>query len=131
MITACKFGGDLSDINERNFPPTGPVADVADMHTVTLSDIGLRRATVTKVRAAIDHLGYRHATLVELLAWTLSMWDGKSTVCASGSIYVDRHGRHHEPVISNYFGGGRGLALCLIPFGEYWCESGLLLIVRK
>ncbi len=132
MIAACRFRYVHPNITEANLPITGPVADVADMLTLTQKDLGGRGMTTAEIEAVIDQKGYRLATLAELLAYGKAKWNGMDRgVAALGSSWVDPGGDRCVPCLySNR--DGRGLTL---RWGgpEYCCfeEHYLFLVVRK
>ncbi|MEK7546087.1 MAG: hypothetical protein AAB554_03345 [Patescibacteria group bacterium] len=132
MIAACRFTRPPNpDINERNFPLTGsPVADVADMLTVSQKDLGGQNMTTSEIEAAIDRKGFRPATLAEQLVYAKEKWNGKDWIAALGSSWVGPGGFRGVP----YLFEGDGGRLLLLYWGSpecRWLGVGLFLVVRK
>lgn len=137
MIAACGFryvGPDVTaNFPEANSPITGPVANVADMLTVTLEDLGAQKMTTAEVETAITQKGYRSATLAELLAYAKATWNGKDSILALGSSWMDRVGDRHIMFLHKD-DKGRALYCYSIPPTEIecpWQGDSPFLVVRK
>lgn len=130
MIAECKFRYANPDINERNFPLTGSVADVSDMLTVSQKDLGGKDMTTAEIETAIDRKGYRSATLAEQLAYAKAKWNGKDWVVALGSSWVGPGGRRFVPFLFED-DDGRELGLRWGSPGYRWSGGCLFLVVRK
>ena len=132
MIAAYRFRYVNPNITEANFPITGPVADVADMLTLTFTqkDLGGQNMNTTEIEAVIDQMGYRPATLAEQLAYAKAKWNGQDPVVALGSSWVDPGGARQVPCLYGD-GDGRKLGLDWDDPRLRWREDDLFLVVRK
>ncbi|MEK7545980.1 MAG: hypothetical protein AAB554_02780 [Patescibacteria group bacterium] len=134
MIAACRFDYPPHPyITEANFPLTGsPVADVADMLTVSQKDLGGQNMTTTQIEVAIDRQGFRPATLAEQLAYAKAKWNGKDWVFALGSSWVGPDGHRRVPYPYLCEGAdGRWLNLYWDDPEYRWYDGYLFLVVRK
>jgi hypothetical protein len=127
MIDACHFVRVGYYINTTNFPITGPVAVVADMLPLVKKDLGGRNF---EIEAVIDRKGYRGASLVELLAYAKTRWNGRYLVVAPGSSWVDPDGFRRFPYLCGD-GDGRELYLGSGDREYGWCNDALFLVVPK
>ncbi|MEK7546137.1 MAG: hypothetical protein AAB554_03625 [Patescibacteria group bacterium] len=132
MIAACRFDYPPHPyITEANFPLTGsPVADVADMLTVSQKDLGGQNMTTTQIEVAIDRQGFRPATLAEQLVYAKEKWNGKDWIAALGSSQVFHDGSRCFTYLCGG-AGGRGLCLDWGDPAPRWLDVGLCLVVRK
>jgi hypothetical protein len=130
MIAACQFRHVNLNITEANFPITGPVADVADMLTVSQKDLDGQNMTTSEIEAAIGRKGYRPATLAEQLAYAKAKWNGRDLVVALGSSWVPPVSRRSVPYLCGD-GAGRELHLLWVNPEGRWFEVYLFLVVRK
>ena len=130
MIAACNFWYANPDINERNFPLSGPAADVSDILTVSQKDLGGKDMTTAEIEGDSDRKGYRQATLAEQLAYAKAKWNGKDWVVALGSSWVNPDGGRDVPFLYEV-GGGRRLHLHWGDPEDRWNEDCLFLVVRK
>jgi hypothetical protein len=71
---------------EEYFPIVCPIADVSAMRTFGLEDLGGPNLTFAEYDATLDRLvGYRRATLAELLVWAKEAWDGSGDILGCNS----------------------------------------------
>jgi hypothetical protein len=117
------------DITEEHFPLVGPVADVSVMRALSQEELGGNGLTTVEYEAAIDHLGYRPATLAEQLAWAKETWNGRDTVVALGSSWSSLVHRNVPCLYA--VGGQRQLRLYFDDPGDRWLGDYRFLVVRK
>jgi hypothetical protein len=78
------------EITEQRFSLVGPVANVSAMVALSQEDLGCVEQTTAEYEAKIDSLGYRSATLAELLTWAEETWNRDDSVVALGSLGLDQ-----------------------------------------
>ena len=130
MISACGFVSFRnSDINSKNFPYDG--GDLDQKHVETLSikqklrELGKSVMSTQEVKDYIDSMGYRSATLVELL-WLWLKNPAKHTDClvfALGSVW--------RALVPYVLGDGGRRELDLLSAENDWDEHCLFAVVRK
>lgn len=130
MIAAVKFQDVNPYITEANFPLGVPVADVADMLTLTQKDLGGNGMATGAYEHAIKRKGYRPATLAEQLAYARAKWNGRDRVAALGSSWVSPDGIRNFPYLFED-ALGRKLTLYWDGHGIHWNKDCLFLVVRK
>jgi len=128
LIKAAGIGPDNvgSDITKEHFPIVCPVADVSAMRTFSPNDLGADYRVTSEFEAAISRLGYRSATIAELLIWAKETWDDTGDPVALGSSWV--MGNRLAPSI--YIGGGqRWLELAWAYPDAVWSTHDRFLVV--
>ncbi len=130
MLAACRFQYVNPNINERNFPIAGPVADVEDMEALSWRDLGSEGNTTSEIEVAIERGVYRRATFAEQIVYARRKWNGRGLIVALGSSWVRPGVNRNVPCL--YEGaGGRELVLYWAVPGDRWREADLFLVVRK
>ena len=130
MISACGFVSFRnSDVNGKNFPYQDGDLEPKQVETFSikqkLRELGRSMMSTQEVKDYIDFMGYRSATLVELLWWWLKN-PAKHTDClvfALGSVW-----RGLVPYVLGS-GGHRGLSLRSTE--DDWSERCSFAVVRK
>lgn len=130
MIAAYQFRFVNPNITEANFPFSGPVADVANMLTLTQKDLGGQNMTTSEIEVVVDQKGYRLATLAEQLAYAKEKWNGRDLVVALGSSWVSPDGYRFVPCLYEDGAGPELYLRCDHPRLS-WHEVCLFLVVRK
>lgn len=130
MISACGFVSYRNpDVNGKNFPYQDGDLEPKRVETLSikqkLCELGKSNMSTQEVRDYIDSMGYRSATLVELLWWWLKN-PAKHADClvfALGSVW-----RGLVPCVRGH-GGGRGLYL--LSSERDWRRLCSFAVVRK
>ncbi len=129
-ISAAGFTDVNSNIiNEQNFPTAGPAAPVSDMTALSDTDLGGSDMTTSEIESAIERMGYRSATLIDLLAYAKAKWNGKDWIVALGSPWMYSEGSDMPSIYGE--ADKRVLSVYLATPDSRWGPDTLFLVVRK
>jgi hypothetical protein len=130
LISDCKLHHVDPDINVRNLKLAAPFTDAPDMTTVSQKELSKLQMSTAEILAAVSQIGFRPATLVELLIYGKTTWDRQDSIVALGTHWMKHAGQKKVPYL---FLGGNGPKLILRFYGEVdrWHWDDLFLVVRK
>jgi hypothetical protein len=128
LITDSGTRSISTNITEENFPIVCPIAAASDMRIFSEYDLGGTVLTPTVYEAAINRLGYRAATIAELLVWAKEAWDGSGYIAALGSKWLAADGTYITYL--NTSGGTRLLEMWGVSPTVTWKAGWTFLAVR-
>jgi len=87
---------------EELHPDTLLTTDLSGLKTFSQEELGLEEISISGVSSALDQLGFRPATLRELIIWGATAWNRIGRVFATGIRLQSRLEHEHVPNLDQY-----------------------------
>lgn len=115
---------------EEIHPDTLLTVDPSDLKTFSQEELGIKEITISGINTSLDQLGFRPATLRELIVWGATLWNRIGRVYTPGIRLHPGSEHGHVPNIVQYQFLIR-LDHDLIVENTKWCYDWIFLAAPK